>query len=58
VREVAGTEDLRLVVGSARPGSGAIGRDAGEIAGLAPLGVAVTDDPAVLFAQAEAVLPR
>lgn len=37
-------------------GSPAIGRDVGELAGLEPLGVAVTDDPLPLFAHVDGVL--
>jgi len=35
---------LRLVAAVEAPGNPALGRDAGELAGAAPLGVAVTDD--------------
>src|SRR3546814_15363749 len=38
------------------PGSDALGRDAGEVAGIGHIGVAVGDDPAALFQQADAVL--
>jgi 4-hydroxy-tetrahydrodipicolinate reductase len=37
-------------------GSPALGRDIGEVAGLEPLGIAITDDPLPLFAQADGVL--
>ena len=37
-------------------GSPAVGLDLGEVAGLEPLGVAVTDDPHALFAHVEGVL--
>jgi len=56
VETVGGRADCRVVAGSERPGSPAIGQDVGRLAGLGPLGVAVTDDPATLFAAAEAVL--
>jgi 4-hydroxy-tetrahydrodipicolinate reductase len=39
-----------------RPGAAEIGTDAGTLAGLAPLGIAVTDDPLPLFARAAGVL--
>ncbi|MGU3536564.1 4-hydroxy-tetrahydrodipicolinate reductase [Methylobacterium sp. A54F] len=39
-----------------REGSPALGQDAGTLAGIAPLGVAVTDDPLPVFAAAEGVL--
>lgn len=56
VREIAETEGCRLTGGTEEPGREEIGRDLGEVAGLEPLGVAVGGDPAVLFAQADAVL--
>ncbi len=46
----------RLVAAVERPGSPALGADAGPLAGLPPLGVTVTGDPAAAFAGAEAVL--
>ncbi|CAN7321316.1 4-hydroxy-tetrahydrodipicolinate reductase [Rhizobium sp. LjRoot98] len=39
-----------------RPGSPFIGRDAGEIAGLGPTGVVITDKPLEAFVEAEGVL--
>src|SRR5690606_5915745 len=39
-----------------RQGSPQIGRDAGVIAGVGPLDVAITDDPLPLFAKADGVL--
>lgn len=38
------------------PGSDAVGRDIGEVAGLAPLGITITDNPAPLFAEVDGVL--
>ncbi|HZP10144.1 4-hydroxy-tetrahydrodipicolinate reductase [Methyloceanibacter sp.] len=37
-------------------GSPAVGRDLGEVAGLDPLGVAITDDPLPVFARSDGVL--
>lgn len=37
-------------------GSPAVGRDIGEVAGIEPLGVTITDDPPTLFANVDAVL--
>ena len=48
--------ECRVAAGSERPGSPAIGQDIGRLAGLEPLGLAVTDDPAALFAASDAVL--
>lgn len=56
VETVAARPDCRVAAGSERPGSPAIGQDVGRLAGLEPLGVAVTDDPGALFAAADAVL--
>lgn len=51
--ETAGT---RLVGALERPGSPALGRDAGEVAGIRHLGVSIGDDAAALFHEADAVL--
>ncbi|MDQ0318415.1 4-hydroxy-tetrahydrodipicolinate reductase [Pararhizobium capsulatum DSM 1112] len=39
-----------------RPGSAFVGRDAGELAGLGPMGVTITDKPLEAFVEAEGVL--
>lgn len=52
---VAGTSDLRLTAALDRPGSPALGRDAGELVG-APLGVAVTDDVAAALQDADVMI--
>ncbi|MGQ9686611.1 MAG: 4-hydroxy-tetrahydrodipicolinate reductase [Thiobacillaceae bacterium] len=52
---VAGATDLRLTAALDRPGSPALGRDAGELAG-APLGVAVTDDVAAALRDADVMI--
>lgn len=46
VRAVASAEDCALVGALERAGHPALGRDAGEVAGMGPLGVALVDDPA------------
>ncbi|HYH17451.1 MAG TPA: 4-hydroxy-tetrahydrodipicolinate reductase [Azospirillum sp.] len=56
VREVAATPGCTLVGGTARVGSPAVGKDIGVLAGIEALGVAVTDDPVPLFAEADAVI--
>jgi len=56
VREVAATPGCTLVGGTARVGSPAVGKDIGLLAGIEARGVAVIDDPAVLFAEADAVI--
>lgn len=52
---VAAATDLRLKAALDRPGSPALGRDAGELAG-APLGVAVTDDVAAALQDADVMI--
>jgi len=45
------------ITGAIEPsGSALLGRDVGDLAGLGPIGVAVTDDPLPLFAKAHGVL--
>lgn len=55
-RQVASTPGCRLAGGTERPGSPMLGRDIGEVTGLGPLGLAVTDDALPLFAGADAVI--
>jgi len=56
VRLVAAADDLELAGALARPGSPAVGRDAGELAGLGALGVSVSDDAAAVLSGVEAVI--
>lgn len=56
VAQVASTPGCTVAGGTARPGSDAVGRDVGVVAGLEPLGVPVGDDPVGLFADADAVI--
>ncbi len=56
IRTIAETEGVRLVGAVERAGADVIGSDAGTLAGLPPLGIAVSDDPLPLFARAEGVL--
>ncbi|KQO59352.1 4-hydroxy-tetrahydrodipicolinate reductase [Methylobacterium sp. Leaf87] len=56
IRAVAEAEDCTLSGAIEREGAPVLGQDAGVLAGLAPLGVAVTDDPLPVFAAAEGVL--
>ena len=55
-RVLAETPGCTIAGGLEAKGSPAIGRDIGELAGLDPLGVPVTDDPLSLFAHADGVL--
>lgn len=56
IRIIHATEGVTLHAAVARPGSAFIGKDAGEIAGLGPIGVPVTDDPLAAFLHAEGVI--
>ena len=56
LRTIAGTEGCELAGGTEAPGSPAIGRDLGELAGLGTLGRAVAEDPLELFAVGHAVV--
>jgi 4-hydroxy-tetrahydrodipicolinate reductase len=56
VQAVAAAPDLTLSGASERAGAPSVGQDAGTIAGLPPLGVTVTDDPARLLAGAAGVI--
>jgi len=56
IRAVAETEGAELSGAFERPGSEAIGKDAGELAGVGQLGVTVSDDPLPLVAAAAGVL--
>ena len=55
-RQIAATKGCAIAGGTERPGSPALGRDLGEVAGLGALGVAISDDPLPLFAGADVVL--
>lgn len=56
IRTIHAMPGVTLSAAVARPGSAFIGRDAGEIAGLGPTGILVTDDPLRAFVEAEGVL--
>jgi 4-hydroxy-tetrahydrodipicolinate reductase len=56
IREVSQTAGCALIGATEAPGHAMIGRDAGELAGLGPIGVAVNDDAEKLFSLADAVL--
>lgn len=44
IKAALAAQQAELTVAVSRPGSLAVGKDAGELAGLAPAGVVVTDD--------------
>jgi 4-hydroxy-tetrahydrodipicolinate reductase len=56
IREIARTEGCSLAAASEAAGSKAIGRDAGELAGIEATGVKITADSAAAIAVAEAVI--
>ncbi len=56
VRQVAETDGCTVVAACDTAGAAAIGRDAGELAGIGAIGVAIGDDPAAVFAAAGAVI--
>jgi 4-hydroxy-tetrahydrodipicolinate reductase len=56
IRAIAEIDGVHLAGAIEREGSDAIGRDAGEIAGLGPNDVAITADALPVFARADGVL--
>ena len=56
ITEVTATPNAALAGGTEASGSGALGRDLGELAGFEPCGVCATEDAAALFAGADAVI--
>ncbi len=56
IKTIAESEDALLSGAIERPGSAALGRDAGEAAGLGRLGVAITDDPLSALLKADGVI--
>jgi 4-hydroxy-tetrahydrodipicolinate reductase len=53
---LAATPGCAMAGGIEAKGSPFVGRDIGEVAGLGPVGVAITDDPLPVFAQVDGVL--
>ena len=56
IRTIKARPGTQLFAAVERPGSPFIGRDAGEISGLGPIGVTITDKPLEAFVEAEGVL--
>ncbi len=56
IAAIADIDGATLAAAVERPGADVIGTDAGELAGLGPLGIPVTDDVATAFAQADGVV--
>mgnify|MGYP000418681570 CR=1 FL=1 len=55
-RIVAETDGVTLAGAIGRAGTAELGQDAGVLAGVGELGVAITDDPLPVFAKAEGIL--
>lgn len=56
VRAIHSMSGARVAGAIERQGSPYVGRDAGELAGIGPIDVAITDDPLPAFAKADGVL--
>ena len=56
VRQIAATAGCRLAGATEKPGSNALGKDAGALAGFGALGVIVADDPASMIAGVDAIV--
>jgi 4-hydroxy-tetrahydrodipicolinate reductase len=56
VREIAADAQFALAAACDRPGLSAIGKDAGALAGLEPLAVAIGDSPALVVEASQAVI--
>ena len=56
VKEIAEQDGTALAGATEGPGNEALGKDAGELAGVGALGVTLGDDPAEMFATADAVI--
>ncbi len=56
MRVIDATPGVALAAAVERPGAPEIGKDSGLLAGLAPNGIPVTDEPVAAFAKADGVL--
>jgi 4-hydroxy-tetrahydrodipicolinate reductase len=56
IRQVTMTDGCVVAAASEIPGSEAIGKDAGEVAGCGALGVAIINDAAAMFGEVDAVI--
>ena len=56
VRAVAAQEGCTVIGGSEQPGSGMIGQDIGELAGVGTLGITITDDANGVIEAADVIL--
>jgi 4-hydroxy-tetrahydrodipicolinate reductase len=56
IKTIHGAPGMRVHAAIEREGSPAVGKDAGEVAGLGPIGVPITTDPLEAFLKADAVI--
>lgn len=56
IRTIHATEGVVVAGAIERAGSPQLGKDAGELAGVGPIGVSIADDPLPAFAKADGVL--
>jgi hypothetical protein len=56
IEAVGQAEGLALTAATEQPGSSLVGTDAGEVAGVGRLGVAISDDPAALTANFDVLI--
>ena len=56
VKAISETPGVTLAGALERPDAAALGQDAGVLAGLGPLGVAITDDPLPLLIDADGIV--
>ena len=56
LRQIAATDGCVIAGGTERPGSDALGKDLGAIAGLDDVGIVVSEDTAAVIAAADAIL--
>ncbi|MGN6534865.1 MAG: 4-hydroxy-tetrahydrodipicolinate reductase, partial [Mesorhizobium sp.] len=56
IRTIAAIPGARLAAAIERAGSPALGKDAGELAGIGANGIVIGDDPLPAFAKADGVL--
>lgn len=56
IRAIHAADGVRLAGAVERTGAPMLGRDAGELASVGPLGIVITDDPLPVFAKADGVL--
>ena len=56
VAEIAASEGCALAGGCARPGSGVVNQDIGELAGIGRLGISVGDNAERLFRDSDVVI--